>query len=75
MGCIKDRWRSSYLLSGHVVMVAPVSAIGCGAVLKPVIENKRREIDLLSDDLGAGLSIQRAEEGGNVLFEPLFLQL
>lgn len=49
-GVYQDRWKSSYLLSWHVVLVAAVSVIGRGVVLKPAIKNERRKIDSLTDD-------------------------
>lgn len=51
VGGYEDRWKSSYLLSSHLVLVGPVSAIGCAAVVKAMIENKERKIDSLTDDL------------------------
>lgn len=62
VGGYEDRWKSSYLLSSHLVLVGPVSAIGCAAVVKAMIENKERKIDSLTDDLAAGLNIQYTEE-------------
>lgn len=51
-------------MSSHVVLVAAVSVIGCATVLKPVIENKKRKIDSLTDDRSVGLNIQYTEEMG-----------
>lgn len=71
VGGYEDRWKSSYLLSSHLVLVGPVSAIGCAAVVKAMIENKERKIDSLTDDLAAGLNIQYTE----TVLGPLFLFL
>lgn len=63
------------MLSGHVVLVAPLSEIGSAAALKPAIENKKRKIDSLSDGLGAELDVQYAGGGWGSASERPFLQL
>lgn len=50
------------MLGRHVVLEVAVSVIGCAAVLEPVIENKKRKIDPLTDECSVGLAIQFTED-------------